>query len=315
MADILGDAFARFSQQIKGLGGAIAISRANARVSDIRANVEDETERRKQLQGVASGLASSLAISGGFSGSQISGLTESITGPKAPFAQSALQVVLNADEFTEAQVARAEKLLESEKKIKDPLKTERQKLELREEFKKRAEKRKPPSSNQFEAALFATRLGQADKVFKKLKKKGFDPTGVGAEAQRFIPDIAERFKTSEFKQQEQAERNFVNAVLRRESGAAIAQSEFDSAEKQYFPRAGDSEEVVRQKIENRAAAIAALEAESGKALPIVKKRLGARGGLLQKEEIPIVGRTELSPTGGATRVSPIDQIPGLRRRR
>jgi hypothetical protein len=32
-------------------------------------------------------------------------------------------------------------------------------------------------------------------------------------------------------QQEQAERNFINAVLRKESGAAIAPSEFMSAQK------------------------------------------------------------------------------------
>tara|TARA_R110000851_G_scaffold96172_1_gene208666 strand:- start:6283 stop:6534 length:252 start_codon:yes stop_codon:yes gene_type:complete len=42
-------------------------------------------------------------------------------------------------------------------------------------------------------------------------------------------------KTADRKQFEQAQRNFVNAVLRQESGAAIADSEFASAAKQYFP--------------------------------------------------------------------------------
>lgn len=41
-------------------------------------------------------------------------------------------------------------------------------------------------------------------------------------------------KAPRFQQYEQAKTNFVNAVLRRESGAKISDEEFDSAEKQYF---------------------------------------------------------------------------------
>jgi hypothetical protein len=49
----------------------------------------------------------------------------------------------------------------------------------------------------------------------------------------------------------QAARNFINALLRRESGAVIADSEFDSAEKQYLPLPNDSEDTTRQKAANR----------------------------------------------------------------
>lgn len=59
------------------------------------------------------------------------------------------------------------------------------------------------------------------------------------------------FKSDEYKQIEQAQRDFVNAVLREESGAAIAESEFENAIKQYFPQPGDTAEVVRQKQINR----------------------------------------------------------------
>jgi hypothetical protein len=59
------------------------------------------------------------------------------------------------------------------------------------------------------------------------------------------------FKSDEYKQIEQAQRDFVNAVLRQESGAAIAESEFENAIKQYFPQPGDTAEVVRQKQINR----------------------------------------------------------------
>ena len=60
---------------------------------------------------------------------------------------------------------------------------------------------------------------------------------------------------------EQAQRNFINAVLRRESGAVITQEEFDNARKQYFPQPGDEQGTVAQKQENRQATIAALKTE------------------------------------------------------
>jgi hypothetical protein len=50
---------------------------------------------------------------------------------------------------------------------------------------------------------------------------------------------------------DQAKRNFVNAVLRRESGAVISPSEFENAHVQYFPVPGDSEKVLAQKKANR----------------------------------------------------------------
>ena len=62
-------------------------------------------------------------------------------------------------------------------------------------------------------------------------------------------------------QVEQAQRDFVNAVLRRESGAAISPGEFDSAKRQYFPQIGDSESVKAQKARNRELATRGMLAE------------------------------------------------------
>ena len=53
----------------------------------------------------------------------------------------------------------------------------------------------------------------------------------------------------------QAQRNFINATLRQESGATIQPSEFANAKKQYFPQVGDSPAVIKQKAENRARVI------------------------------------------------------------
>ncbi len=78
-------------------------------------------------------------------------------------------------------------------------------------------------------------------------------------------------QTAEYQKFEQARRDFVNAILRRESGAVISDDEFANADKQYFPQPGDSQEVIEQKRRNRDDAIQGLEIGSGRALPNIQK--------------------------------------------
>lgn len=61
----------------------------------------------------------------------------------------------------------------------------------------------------------------------------------------------------------QSMRDFINAVLRNESGAAIADHEFVNAQAQYFPEVGDNAAVIKQKSENRNVAIATMKAAAG----------------------------------------------------
>jgi hypothetical protein len=70
-------------------------------------------------------------------------------------------------------------------------------------------------------------------------------------------------RTSEGQRYDQAKRDFINAILRQESGAVIGESEFANAEKQYFPQPGDTADVIAQKRRNREAAIAGLKVASG----------------------------------------------------
>jgi len=80
--------------------------------------------------------------------------------------------------------------------------------------------------------------------------------------QKFLKDqnVPYMFKSDEYKQIEQAQRDFINATLRRESGAAIAPSEFENAQLQYFPQPCDTPEVVKQKQRNREMQFAKIEA-------------------------------------------------------
>jgi hypothetical protein len=54
-------------------------------------------------------------------------------------------------------------------------------------------------------------------------------------------------------------------VLRRESGAVIAENEFAQARQQYLPQPGDSPQVLAQKAANRANVLAGMTREAGPA--------------------------------------------------
>lgn len=145
-----------------------------------------------------------------------------------------------------------------------PLKEKSAELEIEQKKEALA----TPSTQQSSAALFARRMEQAENVFTDLISKGFNRGSVSAGLKSNIP--IEAWKPSDIKRQQQAEQNFLSAVLRDESGAAISDKEIERAAPQYFPRSGDSPEVVEQKRQNREQVIEGLKAEAGKALEKVK---------------------------------------------
>lgn len=129
------------------------------------------------------------------------------------------------------------------------------------------QKESPIKPTQYQAATYGRRVEDAINVFDNLEKSGYDRTKGREGVLSWLPSA---LQPNELQQQEQAERNFINAVLRRESGAAISPSEFDSAQKQYFPRSGDSPEVLAQKAQNRQLVLNGLQAEAGNAWDEVK---------------------------------------------
>lgn len=121
---------------------------------------------------------------------------------------------------------------------------------------------KPMTVNQANAGLYADRMSKANAILS-------DPAILSASLSRSeaalgsVPFLGNEFVSAQFQQSEQAKRDFINAVLRRESGAAIADTEFTSADKQYFPQRGDSEEVIEQKVRNRQTAIEGIARAAG----------------------------------------------------
>lgn len=138
---------------------------------------------------------------------------------------------------------------------------------------------KPLNDAQSKAALFGSRMEASNKVLQSLAGDGTTTSIPGARAGFGIGPTLNVMSSSKQQQLNQAKRDFVNAVLRRESGAVISDSEFDNAEKQYFPQIGDADEVKAQKENNRQIAIRGVQAEVPKASRGVLKEIqgGAAG--------------------------------------
>jgi hypothetical protein len=120
------------------------------------------------------------------------------------------------------------------------------------------------NENQSKDSGFANRLFSAEEVLR-------DPQVISAATSPLqaglgkLPGIMSNYATNgDYQRYDQAARNFVNAVLRRESGAAISQSEFDNAYKQYFPQPGDTPERIAQKQANRMETIKAIAGGGGR---------------------------------------------------
>lgn len=128
---------------------------------------------------------------------------------------------------------------------------------------------KPLNDVQAKAQLFGTRMLEADKILAGLSKSGKDFSTPGARTP-IIGGLVNTLNSEQGQMLDQAKRDFTNAVLRRESGAAIASSEFDSADKQYFPQIGDGPKVIEQKARARELAIKGVLAEVPKGTPSIR---------------------------------------------
>jgi len=143
---------------------------------------------------------------------------------------------------------------------------------------------KPLTETQGNAVSFGARAIEANRIATDLEKQGVTNTGVirtvaggvlgGAP---IVGDKLEQSVRSTFnvlptylggpnpqqQQNDQARRDFVSAVLRKESGAAISASEYANEEKKYFPQLGDSDQVIKQKQNSRIKAIEGLKSQAG----------------------------------------------------
>ncbi|WP_458380263.1 glycoside hydrolase family 73 protein [Sinorhizobium medicae] len=115
-----------------------------------------------------------------------------------------------------------------------------------------------------EAATFADRMNTSGGLIDQFEGAGLGVWDQAVRGNDYIPDFLENWMVSDdFQNFDQARRDFINAQLRRESGAVISMEEFDNANKQYFPQPGDTREVLEQKRRNRQTVVDGMKRSAG----------------------------------------------------
>ncbi|SCB52724.1 hypothetical protein GA0061099_10395 [Bradyrhizobium yuanmingense] len=113
------------------------------------------------------------------------------------------------------------------------------------------------------AEQFGNRMENAEKSFSKVSTEGLGLSGAAQGAAGSIPVAGNFLKTENFQKMEQAKREWVTALLRKESGAAIGRDEYTQYDRQFFPQPGDGPGVVAQKAEARRVAMEAMKKTAG----------------------------------------------------
>lgn len=112
-------------------------------------------------------------------------------------------------------------------------------------------KDKPLTEGQAKAYAFGSRMAAANEIIDRLQQEGTTKTVPGMSGNGAMGRVVTALAPEKQQLLEQAKRDWLNANLRRESGALIGESEFASGDRQYFPQPGDGPEVIKQKAANR----------------------------------------------------------------
>lgn len=116
---------------------------------------------------------------------------------------------------------------------------------------------KPLTETQSRDAVYSTR---AEGAMTTLDQYESALSGVRDNVAGSVPVVGNMLTSSEFQRAEQAGTEFLQAILRKDTGAAITAQERSEYGKVYLPRPGDSPETILQKKQSRLRALEAIKA-------------------------------------------------------
>lgn len=122
---------------------------------------------------------------------------------------------------------------------------------------------KPPTQDQSTAANLVQNMKLGNDVITKLGDKINNMKAADFLVQNKLPTF---MQSPDFQQFKQASQGFVEGWLRKTSGAAISDSEWQKAFDQFLPTAGNSPELLAQKARARETVMSGLANEAGSAL-------------------------------------------------
>jgi hypothetical protein len=99
------------------------------------------------------------------------------------------------------------------------------------------------TGEQATAEIYANKMEMSNKTLDSLAGQGTSLTGKVASG---LP-LGNYVQSPEYQKYKQASSNFITALLRKESGAAIGKEEFDRYDKEYMPQPGDGPECLRRR--------------------------------------------------------------------
>jgi hypothetical protein len=142
------------------------------------------------------------------------------------------------------------------------------------------------TETQGNATAFGLRAKEANQIATGLEKQGVTDTGllratvagavggtpfIGKNLENTANTLLNFTASDDQQATKQARQNFVTAVLRKESGAAISPEEFRVEEEKYFPKINDSQKVIEQKQKARELAIKSLEIQAGPGAKFIRE--------------------------------------------
>lgn len=112
---------------------------------------------------------------------------------------------------------------------------------------------------QAKSEIFANKMELSEHAINDLATQG---TSLAGKIASGLP-LGNYAQSPEYQRYKQAASNFITALLRQESGAAISKSEFERYDKEYMPQPGDGPDVLAQKAEARRIAIEGMKKGAG----------------------------------------------------
>lgn len=118
---------------------------------------------------------------------------------------------------------------------------------------------------QAKSEKFGNKMELAERNLKDIESEGQSYKGRALEGAPIIGNTAATnwAQSENYQKYQQARNNFITALLRDESGAAIGTPEFNRYEKELFPQPGDGQGVIEQKREARMVAIEGMKKAAG----------------------------------------------------
>lgn len=118
------------------------------------------------------------------------------------------------------------------------------------------------------SVTYGIRAAAALKKLEESEDGGYNPANEGDRFAAKLPG-GNYVMSKEGQKYAQAEKEFLGAILRKDTGAAITKEEVEIYGDMFFPRAGDSDEVIQQKRAARRTAYDALRTGSGAGQPLI----------------------------------------------